>query len=181
MHFLQRSTHFSKTELRSYKRALFRMEEQPWWNVSVARLEIGNGCAHRDRWNPIRTSAIQSIFRPMRFVGFSNHDKGAPRSKPPAPLSSWSLRQTVCITFSKSGLSVVRSASLTKGGSSRRRPSPHLHKVSTQSNKVSPRTFQTALVIFVHFHYSVYLNKYTEKDTFSIKLIHVTRIPVTTA
>jgi hypothetical protein len=38
------------------------------------------------------------------------------------------------------------SASLAKGGASEKRPSPHLHKVPTQSNKVSPRTFQTALV-----------------------------------
>jgi hypothetical protein len=32
-----------------------------------------------DRWNPIRTSAIQSRSRPMRFMDFSNHEKGAPR------------------------------------------------------------------------------------------------------
>jgi hypothetical protein len=31
-----------------------------------------------DRWNPIRTSAIQSRSRPMKFLGFSNHEKGAP-------------------------------------------------------------------------------------------------------
>jgi hypothetical protein len=30
-----------------------------------------------DRWNSIRTSAIQSRSRPMRFLGFSNHEKGA--------------------------------------------------------------------------------------------------------
>jgi hypothetical protein len=30
-------------------------------------------------WNPIRTSAIQSRSRRMRFLGFSNHEKGAPR------------------------------------------------------------------------------------------------------
>jgi hypothetical protein len=80
----------------------------------VARLKIGNGCAHRDRWNPIRTSAIQSRSRPMRFLGFFNYEKGAPRSKLPVPLSSWSLRQTICSTFSRSGWSVVRSASLAK-------------------------------------------------------------------
>jgi hypothetical protein len=33
-----------------------------------------------------------------------------------------------------------------KGGTSKKRPSPHLHKVPTRSNKVSPRTFQMALV-----------------------------------
>jgi hypothetical protein len=48
--------------------------------------------------------------------------------------------------FSKSGWSVVRSASLTKGGISKKRPSSHLYRVPTRSNKVSPRTFQKALV-----------------------------------
>jgi hypothetical protein len=34
-----------------------------------------------DRWNPIRTSAIQSRSRPMRFLGLSNREKGAPRQE----------------------------------------------------------------------------------------------------
>jgi hypothetical protein len=34
-----------------------------------------------DPWNPIRTSAIQSRTLPMRFLGFSNHEKGAPRQE----------------------------------------------------------------------------------------------------
>jgi hypothetical protein len=34
-----------------------------------------------DRWNPIRTSAIQSRSRSMRFLGFSNREKGAPRQE----------------------------------------------------------------------------------------------------
>jgi hypothetical protein len=93
-----------------------------------------------DRWNPIRTSVIQPTSRPMRFLGFSNHEKGAPRQE----ISKWS---TVCSTFSRSEWSVVRSASLAKGGTSKKRPSSHLYKVPTRSNKVSPRTFQTALVI----------------------------------
>jgi hypothetical protein len=45
-------------------------------------------------------------------------------------------------TFSRSGWSFVRSASLAKGSTSKKRPSPRLHKVPTQSNKASPRTFQ---------------------------------------
>jgi hypothetical protein len=45
--------------------------------------------------------------RPMQFLGFSNHEKGAPRQE----ISKWS---TVCSTFSRSGWSVVRSASLRK-------------------------------------------------------------------
>jgi hypothetical protein len=93
-----------------------------------------------DRWNPIRISAIQSRSRPMRFLGFSNQEKGAPRQE----IWKWS---TVCSRFSRSGWSVVRSASLAKGGTSKKRQSPRLHKVPTRSNKVSPRSLQTALVL----------------------------------
>jgi hypothetical protein len=75
----------------------------------------------------------------MQFLGFSNHEKGAPRQE----ISKWS---TVCSTFLRSGWSVVRSATIAKGGTSKKRPSPHLHKVPTRSNKASPRTFQTVLV-----------------------------------
>jgi hypothetical protein len=83
---------------------------------------------------------IQFRSRPMRFLGFSSHEKGAPRQE----ISKWS---TVCRTFSISGWSVVRSVSLAKGGTtSKKRPSPHLHQVLIRSNKVSSRTFQTALV-----------------------------------
>jgi hypothetical protein len=79
----------------------------------------------------------------MRFLGFYNNEKGAPRQE----ILKWS---TVCSTFSRSGWSVVRSASLAKGGTSKKRPSPCLHKVPTRSNKVSPRTLQTALGIILH-------------------------------
>jgi hypothetical protein len=34
-----------------------------------------------DRWNPIRTSAIQSRSHPLQFLGFSIHEKGAPRQE----------------------------------------------------------------------------------------------------
>jgi hypothetical protein len=61
-----------------------------------------------DRWNPIRTSVIQSRSGPMRFLGFSNHEKGAPRQE-------ISKLSPVCSTFSRSGWSVVRNASLAKG------------------------------------------------------------------
>jgi hypothetical protein len=54
--------------------------------------------------------------------------------------------KTTVTPFSRSGWSVVRSALLVKGGTSKKRPSPHLHTVPTRSNKVSPRTLQTALV-----------------------------------
>jgi hypothetical protein len=75
----------------------------------------------------------------MQFLGFSNHEKGAPRQE----ISKWS---TVYSTFLRSGWSIVRSASLAKGGTLKKRLSPHFHKVLTQSNKVSSRTLQTALV-----------------------------------
>jgi hypothetical protein len=75
---------------------------------------------------------IQFRSRPMRFMGFSNHENGALRQE----ISKW------C------GWSVVRSASLAKGGTLKKRPSSHLGKVPTRSNKMSPRTLPTALVYF---------------------------------
>jgi hypothetical protein len=82
---------------------------------------------------------------PMRFLGFSNHEKGAPRQK----ISKWS---TVWSTFSRSGWSVVRSASLAKGGTlktGRRRTSTTFR---LGSHKVSRRTLQTALVLQMRLH-----------------------------
>jgi hypothetical protein len=87
---------------------------------------------------------IQFRSLPMRLLGFSNHENGDPRQE----ISKWS---TVCRKFSRGGWSVVRNASLAKGGTSEKRASPHLYKVPTRSNKVSPRTLQTALV----YHLSV--------------------------
>jgi hypothetical protein len=61
---------------------------------------------------------IQFTSRPMRFLGLSNHEKGAARQE--------ILPREVL----------------------RKRPSSHLHKVPTRSNKVSPRTFQTSIVFY---------------------------------
>jgi hypothetical protein len=58
--------------------------------------------------------------------------------------------KTTVTPFSRSGWSVVRRASLAKGGASKMRPSPHLQKVPTRSKRVSPRTLQTALVYVCH-------------------------------
>jgi hypothetical protein len=77
---------------------------------------------------PISVSAFLATFQsrnaddPLRLL---RHPKKA------------SFKMTVT-PFSRSGRSVVRSASLAKGGTSEKRPSPHLHKVPTRSNKVSP-------------------------------------------
>jgi hypothetical protein len=80
---------------------------------------------------------IQFISCPIQFLGFSNPGKGAPKQE----ISKWS---TICIMFLRSGWSIIRSASLAKGGTSKKRLSLHLHKVLTWSNKVSPWTLQTA-------------------------------------
>jgi hypothetical protein len=82
---------------------------------------------------------IQFTSYPMQFLGFSNYEEGAPRQE----ISKWS---TVCSMFSRSGWSIVRSVSLANGSTSKKRPSPHLHKIPTWSNKVSPWTLQTALI-----------------------------------
>jgi hypothetical protein len=89
---------------------------------------------------------IQFRSRPMRFLSFSNHEKGASRQE----ISKWS---PVCSTFSRSGWSVVRSASLAKGDTSKKRPSPHLYEVPTWTNMMSPRNIQTILLYtaFVSF------------------------------
>jgi hypothetical protein len=76
----------------------------------------------------------------MRFLGFSDHEKGVTRQE----ISKW---WTVCSTFSRSGWSVVRSTLLAEGCTSKKRPSPHVHKVPTRSNKVIPWTLQTALLL----------------------------------
>jgi hypothetical protein len=78
----------------------------------------------------------------MWFLGFSNHEKGAPRQD----ILKWTM---VCSMFSRSGWSVVRNALLSKGGTSKKRPSTHLHKIPTWSNKVSPWTLQMALVFCI--------------------------------
>jgi hypothetical protein len=75
----------------------------------------------------------------MEFLGFSNHEKGAPRQE----ILKWSM---VCSTFLRSGQSTVRTALLAKGHTLKKRLSLHLHKVPTQSNNVSPWTLQTALI-----------------------------------
>jgi hypothetical protein len=75
---------------------------------------------------------------PMQFLGPSNHEKGAPRQE----ISKWSV---VGSTFLRSGWSIVRSASLAKGVTSKKRLLPHLHKVLTRNNKVSPQTLQIYL------------------------------------
>jgi hypothetical protein len=77
----------------------------------------------------------------MRFLGFSNPEKEASRLL--LKLAANGLQHV----FEKWVERFVRSASLVKGGTSKRRPSPHLYKVPTRSNKVNPQTFQMVLVL----------------------------------
>jgi hypothetical protein len=76
---------------------------------------------------------------------FQSHNADAPLRLLRHPKRG-TFKRTVTV-FSRSGWSVIRSASLAKGGISKKRPSLHLHKVPTRNNKVSPRTLQTALVL----------------------------------
>jgi hypothetical protein len=60
------------------------------------------------------------------FLGWRSNYEGRLKS-------SWT-RLITPFTFLRSGWGVVRNASLAKGGTSKRRPSPHLHKLPTLSN-----------------------------------------------
>jgi hypothetical protein len=126
MHFLQRSTHFSKTCCRPLVTSKFLASELPfhgWKSPEIARGDIEFNsilCSAWKKWidrTPLEHPPYSLDLAPMRFLGFSNHEKGAPRQE----ISKWS---TVCSTFSRSSWSVVRSASLAKGDTSKRRPSP---------------------------------------------------------
>jgi hypothetical protein len=111
-----------------------------------------------DRWTPPSHYAFISMHFivtnwPANKLTFSNHEKGAPRQE----ISKWPM---VCSTFSRSGWSVVRSALLAKRGTSKKRPSLHLHKVPTWSNKVSPWTFQMALIHLFPHPYDMFIECY---------------------
>jgi hypothetical protein len=84
MHFLQRSTHFSKTCCRPFITSKFLASELLFvvgkaQKSHGARSELNSvfGLEKVDLWNRIRTSAIQTRSRPMRFLGFSNSENGA--------------------------------------------------------------------------------------------------------
>jgi hypothetical protein len=111
----------------------------PSWNISIAQLNsvfrLENGS---ETLQLIHEAYGYDALRPWKW---SSELEVIKRSKSPVPLS-WSFQQTVCSTFCRHGWSIVRSASLAKGGTSKKRPSPHLHKVLTQSNEVSPQIFK---------------------------------------
>jgi hypothetical protein len=76
--------------------------------------------------------------------------------------------------FSRSGCSVVRSASLAKGGTSKKRPSPHLHKVPNRSNKGGSTNFANGPRMRLHRKYSKNKdNEVYEKETGLSTLVSV--------
>jgi hypothetical protein len=149
MHFLQCSTHFSKTCCRPLITSKFLASELPPFSRLEKprnRMERDLDCMadvligfHQSTFSKPYTE-FNSDLAPCDFWAFpTTKREGAPRQE----ISKWSM---VCSTFSRNGWSVVRSASLTKGGTSEKRPSQHFHKVPNRSNKMSPWTLQTALV-----------------------------------
>jgi hypothetical protein len=60
----------------------------------------------------------------MQLLGFSNHERGAPRQK-------ILKRSMACSMFLRSGFGTERSTLLAKGGTLKKKPSLHLHKVLT--------------------------------------------------
>jgi hypothetical protein len=102
-------------------------------------------------------SELNSVFSLEKWIGGTPLEH-LPYSPDLAPCDFWAFPtmkresearnfEVICITFLRSGLSIVRSASLAKGGTLKKRPSLHLHKVLTQSNKVNPQTLQMALIL----------------------------------
>jgi hypothetical protein len=142
MQFLQRPTYFSKTCCRPLITSKFLASElhfHGWKSPEITYIGCSNGVLpkHFHKAEP----RIQFMYRPMRFLVFSNHENGALWPED----SKW---PTVHSTISRNGWSIVRSASFAKGGTSIKRLPQHLHKLPTWSNKVSPLTLQTASYIY---------------------------------
>jgi hypothetical protein len=82
MHFLQRSTHFSKMRCRPLVTSkflvsglLYMVRKSQKLHRAKSELNSVFGLEKVDRWNTIRTLATQSRSHPMRFLGLSNHGK----------------------------------------------------------------------------------------------------------
>jgi hypothetical protein len=153
---LASSIHLSKTCCRPFAASFRRIVEQavsclgapfswlekPRNRMGQARSGLYGGCSNGVP--PISVSASTATFQSR------NADAPLRLLRHPKKVSF----KTTVNPFSRSGWSFVINASLTKGRTSKKRPSPHLHQVPTRSNKVSPRTFQTALVHVFRTHVS---------------------------
>jgi hypothetical protein len=127
-HVLQRSAYFSKKCCRPVITSKFLASELSfyvWKSPEIAWGEIWTV------WRMFWWGSIDSLFRsrtrnsiqisPHAISGLSIHEKGAPKQE----ISKW---WTVCSTFSRNGWSVVRCASLSKGGT----PKIDRHRTSTK-------------------------------------------------
>jgi hypothetical protein len=112
IHFLQRSTHFSKMCCRPLITSKFLASELPfhgWKRSEIARGEIwiefcsrlGRSGLAEPHYNILHTVQISS----HAIFGFPKHERRVLRQE----ISKWS---TVCSTFSRSGCRDVRSAPL---------------------------------------------------------------------
>jgi hypothetical protein len=132
MYFLQRSTYFSKTRCRPFAASFRRIVEQAvltselhfhgWKSPEIACGEI---------WTVWRMNEVPPVS--MSIATFQLRTADAPLKF--CHPKNGSLKTTVTL-FSRSGWSVVRSASLVKGGTLKKRPSPHLHKVPTRRKRL---------------------------------------------
>jgi hypothetical protein len=147
MHFLQRSIHLSKTCCRPFAVCFRRIVEQvasclvvpfSWSEKPKNRMRARSGLYGG------YSNGVPQISMSTSITSFQSRNADAPlRLLRHSKKSSF---KTTVTPFSRSDWSIVRRASLAKEGTSKKRPSPHLHKVPTRSNKVSARTLQTALV-----------------------------------
>jgi hypothetical protein len=88
MHFLQRSTHFSKTcyrpSIASKVHAVelfFMVEKAKKSHGARSKLNSMFGLGKMDRWTPLEHPAYSPDLAPMRFLGFFNHENGTPRQE----------------------------------------------------------------------------------------------------
>jgi hypothetical protein len=147
MHFLQRSTQFSKTCCRpliTYKFLVSELHFHGWKSPEIAWGEIkiefcfrlGKSRSvepHQNIRHTVRISlhAISGLFEPWKASSEARNFEVINGLQ--HVLEKWVERCKKFIAY--------------QGRYFEKRPSPHLHKVPTRSNTVSPRNFQTSLVI----------------------------------
>jgi hypothetical protein len=127
-----------------FKRILFRMAEQRRSLVERCAIEL---CSAWKKWIRNPTTHPSSLWRRCNET-MKRELRARSDEEVKTACSTILLKLAAnCCTSLRGGWSVVRNASLSKGGTLENRPSLHLHKVPTRNNKVNPRIFQTVLVI----------------------------------
>jgi hypothetical protein len=107
------------------------------------------------------SNVVSPLWVSASIANFQSRNADAPLKLLRHP-KKFSFKTTVT-PFSRSGWSVVRSASLAKGGTWKTRPSPHLHKVPIRSNEFT--NFSNGLRISTYFNHLV-VRQETGKQTF---------------